>query len=101
MWLDYNKGTPEQQATFREINPKLGPRWGIYAMYVTKRGKVARNKGRWNWTHDYAVELLHKNGYPASPKEYIREYYSARSKGDLREFKTADFHLDNKFPEGK
>lgn len=90
-WIDYTTATEEQQGIFRAVNPQLAASdYKIYCIWITRNGRVSRRKGDWQWTK--------KAGGDAN-KNILRAVRGddVRSKGDMREFKTADFHL-NKEP---
>lgn len=89
-WIDYAKATPLQQEDFRHVNPKLGPQWVNYQIWITKFQDASGRRGHWQWTKKYGEQVN---------EEMRREMRgeNVRTRGDLREFKTADFHL-NKEP---
>ena len=86
-WIQYSKATPIQQITFKETNPGLGPDWANYQIWITKKGEASRAKGQWQWTEKYATTVDREI-------KAMTRGDNVRSKGDLREFKTATFHLD-------
>lgn len=89
MWVDYSKATPEQQATFREANRKIAATRDCknYMIWITPGGRASRRKGHWNWTEKHAANVR-------ANMEAAARGDDVRSKGDNREFKTADFHLN-------
>lgn len=87
MWIDYDKATVEQQAAFREANPQITQPWGRLTLWITRSGAVSRRKGHWNWTATHAANVQAKMQASARGDD-------VRSKGDNRQFKTADFHLN-------
>lgn len=87
MYVDYNKATPEQQTSFRRVNSQLAPHFGNYKLWVTRSGLASLRKGHWDWTDKYAKAI------DAQSKAVMRGDH-VRTRGDLRGFKTATFHLD-------
>jgi hypothetical protein len=85
-WVDYNKATREQQAVFRAVNPRLGPAWSDYRVFISQKGEANRRQGVWEWTEAKAKQV---EKYPLAD--------NVRIKGDLRGFTTATFSL-NKEP---
>ena len=86
-WHNYSDATIAEQTTFREVNPQLHPNYSSYMIWITKKGKVSRAKGQWQWTRTHAANVNAKMKAEMSGE-------SVRTKGDLRDFKTATFHLD-------
>jgi hypothetical protein len=85
--VDYLRATPEQQTVFREVNPHLGPEWDRYRIYLKADGSAFRIKGWWKWTDAFGART------DAAARAAMRGD-DVRSKGDHREFKTCDFHLN-------
>lgn len=85
--IDYSAATVEQQMTFREVNPHLAPHWERYRIYLKTDGTAFRIKGWWKWTDVFAART------DASARAAVRGD-DIRSKGDNREFKTCEFHLN-------
>lgn len=90
MWLDYARATQDQQATFRSANPKLGPAWDRYRMWLTKDGSISRRRGQWEWTAVFA-KLVDDNGRRELRSALTGE--GIRSKGDLQDFSACTFHF--------
>lgn len=85
--IDYDLATPVQQEIFRGVNPQLASEWSRYRIFVKANGDPYRNKGFWQWTEAFAKRT------DAAARAAMRGE-NVRSKGDMREFKTCDFHLD-------
>jgi hypothetical protein len=89
VWCDYNKATSQQQADFRRVNPKLGPAWDRYQIWVKSDGTASCSRGQWQWTAVFS-KLVDGN-LRAQLREALRG--PRCNKGDLTDFKSCDFHL--------
>ncbi len=86
MLVDYLKLSVKQQEVFRTLNPQLAPHYAHYRVFLRKDGEVARRRGWWQWTEEFAKRT------DAAARAMMRGE-DVRSRGDLRDVKTATFHL--------
>lgn len=91
-WIDWKDLSEELQTLWAErMGPFYADKLPNYKFYVTKTGKLPQRGNWFRWTTTYGAYMKQKQ--EEKIKARVRDYYNVRTKGDLRDYKTATFHF--------